>query len=99
LPENIPVFMNSYAKKLMTYHLVHQLNREGFSISYISKHFDLDWRTVKKYLRLSEAEYEAFLHTQAERKKGLEPYEGFVKSRLSKHPETSSAQLHDTVFN
>ena len=87
--------MNSYAKKLMTYHLVHQLHREGFSIAYISKHFVLDWRTVKKYLRLSEAEYEAFLLTQSERKKELEPYEGFVKSRLSTYPETSAAQLHD----
>lgn len=87
--------MNSYAKKLMTYHLVHQLHRDGFSISYISKHFVLDWRTVKKYLRLSEAEYEAFLLTHSERKKELEPYESFVKSRLSTYPETSSAQMHD----
>ena len=87
--------MNSYAKKLMTYHLVHQLHRDGFSISYISKYFVLDWRTVKRYLTMTEAEYEAFLLTQSERKKGLEPYEGFIKSRLSKYPETSAAQMHD----
>jgi hypothetical protein len=42
---------------------------------------------------MTEPEYEAFLHTQSERKKGLEPYEGFVKSRLSKYPETSAAQM------
>lgn len=87
--------MNSYSKKLMTYHLVHQFYRDGFSISYISKYFVLDWRTVKKYLSLSENEYEAFLQVQSERKRELEPYEGFVKARLSKFPETSCAQMHD----
>jgi transposase len=35
------------------------------------------------------------LITQSERKKELEPYEGFVKSRLSQYPETSAAQMHD----
>lgn len=87
--------MNTYAKKLMTYHLVHQLHRDGFSVSYISKYFNLDWCTVKKYLTLSEVEYEAFLHMQSERKKELEPYEDFIKSRLSKYPQTSAAQMHD----
>lgn len=87
--------MNLYATKLMTYHLVHQLQREGFSISYISKHFVMDWRTVKKYLSLSEPEYEQFLEAQTDRKKELEPYEGFVKSKLARHPETSSAQMFD----
>lgn len=95
MPENILAFMNSYSKKLMTYHLVHQFYRQGFSISYISKYFVLDWRTVKKYLSLSESEYEAFLQTQSERKRELEPYEEFVKARLSKYPETSCAQMHD----
>ncbi|MGZ4023512.1 MAG: IS21 family transposase [Flavisolibacter sp.] len=79
----------------MTYHLVNQFHRDGFSISYISKHFGLDWRTVKKYLSMTEPEYEAFLHIQSQRRKELEAYEGFVKSRLSKFPETSAAQMHD----
>lgn len=88
-------FMNPYASKLMTYHLVHQLQREGFSVSYISKYFVMDWRTVKKYLSMSEPEYEQFLEAQSDRKKELEPYEGFVKSKLSKYPDTSSAQMYD----
>ena len=87
--------MNAYAKKLMTYHSVHQLHREGLSISRISKELVLDWRTVKKYLSMTESEYEQFLQHQSERKKDLEPYEGFVKARLTKYPETSAAQMHD----
>lgn len=44
---------------------------------------------------MTEQEYEKFLEDQSDRKKGLEPYESFVKARLSKYPETSSAQMHD----
>jgi transposase len=92
---NIPGFMNSYAKKLMTYHIVHQLHKDGLSISRISEELVLDWRTVKKYLSMTEQSYESFLQEQSERKKGLEPYEGFIKARLSKYPDTSAAQMHD----
>ena len=87
--------MNAYAKKLMTYHTVHQLHRDGLSISRISKELVLDWRTVKKYLSMTESDYEQFLQNQSERKKDLEPYEGFAKARLTKYPETSAAQMHD----
>lgn len=87
--------MNRYARKLMTYHIVHQLNREGMSASRISRELVMDWRTVKKYLSMSEKEYETFIQEQSERKKGLEPYEGFVKSRLEKYPDTSAAQMQD----
>jgi hypothetical protein len=65
--------MNSYAAKLMTYYLVQQLQWEGFSISYISKHFAMDWRTVKKYLGMSEFEYEPHQEAQTDRKKEPEP--------------------------
>jgi transposase len=87
--------MNAYAKKLMTYQLVHRLHHQGFSISYISKQCELDWRSVKKYLAMSEAQYEAFVQTQLERKKELEPYEAFIRSKLTSFPDTSAAQMHD----
>jgi len=61
---NIPGFMNSYAKKLMTYHIVHQLHKDGLSISRISEELVLDWRTVKKYLSMTEQSYESFLQEQ-----------------------------------
>lgn len=87
--------MNAYAKKLMTYQLVHRLHHQGFSISYISKHCELDWRSVKKYLAMSEAQYEVFLQTHLERRRELEPYEAFIRSKLSSYPDTSAAQMHD----
>lgn len=87
--------MNAYAKKLMTYHIVHQLSREGFSVSAICKQLVMDWRTVRRYLTLSEEEYEQFLSKQSQRKRELDRFDAFVKSRLSKYPETSAAQMHD----
>lgn len=79
----------------MTYHIVHQLHREGLSATRISEELVMDWRTVKKYLSMSEKEYEAFIFEQSERKRELEPYEGFIKSRLEKYPDTSAAQMQD----
>jgi hypothetical protein len=87
--------MNVHLAKLMTYFKIHQMDREGQSVSQISKFLVINWRTVKKYLAMSEQEYQDFLVKQSERKKGLLPYEGFVKDRLQRFQETPSAQMHD----
>jgi hypothetical protein len=68
-------FMNAYAKKLMTYHTVQQLSREGFSVSAICKHLVMDWLTVRKYLSMSEVEYEQFLSKLSERKRELDRFD------------------------
>lgn len=77
------------------YHVIHQMHREGHSISYIANYLVVNWRTVKKYLSMSEGEYEAFIDAQSSRKKELSDYELFVKDRLSLYPSTSAAQMHD----
>ena len=88
--------MNPYLSKLMIYHQVHQLSRDGFSISYISKFFGLNWRTVKRLLSIEDdRDYEKYLQSCSIKNKVLEPYESFVKSRLELYRDTSSAQMHD----
>ncbi len=77
------------------YHEIHHLSRLGFSISKISRHLALNWRTVAKYLHMSEYEYEQYLIQQQYRSKTLTPYESFVAEKLASFPDTSSAQLHD----
>jgi len=44
---------------------------------------------------MNEEEYNFFLEKQGKRKKGLQFYEEFVKSKLDKYPDTSAAQMHD----
>ena len=87
--------MNYYSSKLMTYHLVHQMKRDGFSTSKIAAHFGLNWRTAKRLLKISEQDFQLELEKTTGRKKSLETYEAFVKDKLHQHPSTSSAQMHD----
>ncbi|MCR6638771.1 MAG: IS21 family transposase [Sporocytophaga sp.] len=87
--------MNVYLAKLMMYHEVHRMSREGYSTSRISQYLVLNRRTVARYLSMSEQEYEAFLIEQVDRKKVLLPYENFTKDRLERYQDTSAAQMHD----
>jgi hypothetical protein len=87
--------MNRYLEKLLMYHEVHRLDREGFSVSYIAKYLVMNWRTVKKYLSMSPQEYEEYIEAQSKRKRELAPYEHFVKVKLEQYPNTSASQMHD----
>lgn len=87
--------MNYYQSKIMLFHLVQQMSREGKSINWISGHFGISWRTTKKYITQSVDEFEQALENPIARKKHLDSYQGFVKDKLTLYPDTSSAQMHD----
>jgi len=87
--------MNVYLAKILMYHQVHQLDRDGYSVSRISELLGINRRTAKKYLAMSEQEFEEFLARQSERKKELLRYEGFVRKRLKLYRDTTAAQMHD----
>lgn len=76
------------------YHEIHKLHRLGFSNAKIADYLVLDTRTVKKYLLMSEEDYENFLLKGQYRSKVLTPYETFVREKLERFPETSAAQMH-----
>lgn len=79
----------------MMYHEVHHLKRQGYSLRKISEELVLNFRTVSKYLSMSEDEFFKHLEFQGQRYKKLTPYEEFVKERLGLFPETGAAQMHD----
>jgi transposase len=79
---------------IMYYEIINQ-QWNGKSPSQIAEYLVMDTRTVKKYLAMSEKEYEASLGSQSRRTKKLASYEDFVKGRLELCPEASSAQVHD----
>jgi hypothetical protein len=88
--------LTPYLSKLMTYHEAHKLSREGFSVSYISTHLGLNWRTTKRLLSIpDDRQYEQCLQQHTIKECLLDRYEGFVKSKLEAYPDTSSAQMHD----
>ena len=87
--------MNAFYKKLIMYYEIHRMNREDYSVSKISRELVLNRRTVISYLSMSESQYELFLYNQSERKKELQPFEEFVKTRLETYQDTSASQMHD----
>lgn len=87
--------MNAHLAKFIMYYEIHRMHREGHSKSKISALLGLHRRTIRKYLSMNQADYEAFLIKRTERKKDLLPYEVFIKDRLHLYPETSAAQMHD----
>ena len=76
------------------YHEIHKLERMGFSKAQISRHLEVDPRTVRKYLLMTEQQYEQLLLNSV-RNKILNPYENQVADWLTEYPETSTAQIHD----
>jgi transposase len=79
----------------MMYHEVHNLKRQGCSIRKIAEELVINFRTVQKYLLMTEEEFFQHLEDQDSRYKKLSIYEEFVKNKLSQYPETKSAQMHD----
>ena|SRR5690554_560972 len=67
------------------YHEIHRFKRLGFSSRRIAQHFELDSRTVRKYLNMTEAQYEAFLMKNQNRNKTLNPYEDFGSSLFAEN--------------
>ena len=80
---------------LIMYYEVHKLKREGLKPAKIARELGLDRRTIKKYLFMSEEEYMDFKADQFERRKVLDQYQDFVKTRLEQYPDASAAQVHD----
>jgi transposase len=87
--------MNAYLKKLLMYHEIHRMHRNGLSVSQISRALVLNWRTVKNQLSMTEKGFDQFIERQSFRKKELVAYEDFIKDRLELFPDTSAAQMHD----
>lgn len=87
--------MNVFFAKILMYHQIQQLDAEGYSLSKIGSITGLDRRTVKRYLEMTEREFESFQENISDRKKQLLPYEQFVKERLDAYRDTSAAQMHD----
>lgn len=91
--------MDSKTKTLIImYHEIHRLHKvEGFSIQRTADYLSLNFRTVKKYLDMSEEEFENFMEIKGIKSCFLDPYKDFIKSYLSKYEDTPAAVMHDKL--
>jgi len=87
--------MNEFYNKLIMYHQIHEMKRNGWSISRIANYLVLNWRTVNKYLQMTEGDFFDYQTTLRQRKKELHDYEAFVKLKLNYCSDASAAQIHD----
>jgi hypothetical protein len=71
--------MNEILNKLIMYHQIHKMFRDGWTVSRISSFLGTNWRTTSNYLKMSEDEFLAFQESHSNRQKLLAPFEGFVK--------------------
>jgi len=76
------------------YYEVHQQYDGGMTPSQIASNLEIDTRTVKKLLAMSEQEYLDFRQNLSTRTRKLSPYEDFIKSRLESYPNSSSGQVY-----
>ena len=90
--------MNQYLNKLIMYHEIHKMKREGFSQSKISQYLVVNRRTVNRILSMDVPQYEAFLESISQRSKELSIYEDWVKDKLEIYQDTSAAQMQDWLL-
>jgi transposase len=79
----------------MTYHEIYRLKKEGNKVSQIVSRLGIDKRTVKKYLAMNDDQYLDSQNKLSQRAKKLLGYEDFVKERIERCMDASSAQVHD----
>lgn len=77
------------------YYKVKELKKKGLSQSGIRKVLGINKRTVKRYLCMTDEEFEAFVTKNKWRSKLLAPYEPFLVKRLQDAPLATTAQAHD----
>lgn len=83
------------AEKLIMYYEIHKRKLNGDNPTRIARHLVMDYRTVIKYLNMSEEQYIAYIEDQTFRSKTLDPYEDFIQYRLEDCPDASAAQIFD----
>jgi hypothetical protein len=76
------------------YYEIHRYNDRGMTPPQIASYLEMDTRTVKKLLAMSEQEYMDFQRHLSTRTRKLAPYEDFIMSRLENYPKATSGQVY-----
>lgn len=82
---------------MILYEQIHRYHAERKSARWIADRLKINPRTVKKYLSMSQAEFER--HSDNINRKGfkLQRYTTSVVERLRKYQDTPAAQMHDLL--
>ena len=91
--------MDARQKQLIImYHEIQRLRQvEKFSIQRIADHYSINFRTVKKFLRMDEAAFDTFLEQKGNKRRILDPWKDFIVNYLKKYEDSPSAVIHDRL--
>ena len=82
--------------RYIMYDTIHQLHTEEHkSIRWIAEYLGINFRTVKKFLKMRPDEFQKYSESIIYRNCILEPYRGFILERLGIYQDTPAAQMHD----
>lgn len=85
-----------FYERMSVYTEIHRLRESGHrSIQWIANYMGLNFRTVRKYLKMSLEEYERYAEGFGQKPRKLEEYKEFIADKLRIYPDTSAAQMHD----
>lgn len=82
---------------IMYYEIKRLRNDEKLSIQRIADFFGMNFRTVRKYLNMTENEFEVYLSTIGDRPYIMDPYKQFIINYLNEYPDTPAAVMHDKL--
>ena len=82
--------------RFIMYDQIHRFRREEHkSIQWIANYLGVNFRTVKKYLKMDQTEFERYSGNITNKTFMLECYTPFIVDRLQRFQDTPAAQMHD----
>ncbi|MGG1690904.1 IS21 family transposase [Heyndrickxia ginsengihumi] len=81
--------------KWFMYMEIHQLRRQGFSISKIARKLDISRNTVYSYLQRDPEDMTQWMASIQSRRRKLDTHRDLILSWLNDHPDMTAAQVFD----
>lgn len=81
----------------MYYEIKRLRDKEKLSIQKIADFFGFNFRTVKKYLQMTQEEFENHLSTVGSRPFSMDPYRDYIVDYLKEYPDTPASVMHDKL--
>jgi len=83
---------------IIMYHQIHSLRKnEGFSIQRIADYLQINFRTARKLLTMSEEEFDNFMDKKFSKPCLLDPYKEFIIRYLKQFEDAPASVVHDRI--
>lgn len=87
--------LESPERKLIMWYKIKEKKANGFKKLQISRELGIDVKTVRRYLKMSYAEFKSSETYKRKYIKRLDCYEDIIRKWLDMHPDLSSSQVYD----